>query len=110
MRSTPLTLTTQWELATALVTLPAEKKRKSFRTFFGDYTQQEIREMYGRRSTTGYRIRRTLQLLHKEMEVLSRQNLTLCLMETIIRATSGEPEAVGRGFTALQQANPNRHH
>ncbi len=29
-------------------------------------------EMYGRcRSTTGYQIRRTLQLLHKEMEVLS---------------------------------------
>ena len=37
-----------------------------------DYTQREIGEMYGRcRSTTGYQIRRTLRLLHKEMEVLS---------------------------------------
>ena len=38
-----------------------------------NYTQQEIGKMYGRcRSTTGYQIRRTLQLLHKGMEVLSR--------------------------------------
>ena len=49
---------TNGELAAALLSLP-EKNR-------------EIREMYGRcRSTTGYQIRRTLQLLHKEMEVLS---------------------------------------
>ena len=49
--------------------------------------------MYGRcRSTTGYQIHRTLQLLHKEMGVLGNSNLLP--YETIVRATSGEPEAV----------------
>ena len=62
----------QWELAAALLSLPEKNREIIFLYFFGDYTQQEIGEMYGRcRSTTGYQIRRTLQLLHKEMEVLS---------------------------------------
>ena len=60
------------ELAAALLSLPQKNREIIFLYFFGDYTQQEIGEMYGRcRSTTGYLIRRTLQLLHKEMEVLS---------------------------------------
>ncbi len=63
---------TNGELAAALLSLPERKREIIFLYFFGDYTQQEIGEMYGRcRSTTGYQIRRTLQLLHKEMEVLS---------------------------------------
>ncbi len=63
---------TNGELAAALLSLPERNREIIFLYFFGDYTQQEIGEMYGRcRSTTGYQIRRTLQLLHKEMEVLS---------------------------------------
>ena len=63
---------TNGELAVALLSLPERKREIIFLYFFGDYTQQEIGKMYGRcRSTTGYQIRRTLQFLHKEMEVLS---------------------------------------
>ncbi len=63
---------TNGELAAALLSLPERNREIIFLYFFGDYTQQKIGEMYGRcRSTTGYLIRRTLQLLHKEMEVLS---------------------------------------
>ena len=46
------------------------------------------------RSTTGYQIRRTLQLLHKEMVRFRIGNPNLLPYETIVRATSGEPEAV----------------
>ena len=63
---------TNGELAEALSSLPEKKREIIYLYFFGHYTQREIGEMYGRcRSTTGYQIRRTLPLLHKEMEVLS---------------------------------------
>ena len=63
---------TNGELAAALLSLPEKNREIIFLYFFGDYTQREIGEMYGRcRSTAGYQIRRTLQFLHKEMEVLS---------------------------------------
>ena len=63
---------TNGELAAALLSLPEKNREIIFLYFFGHYTQREIGEMYGRcRSMTGYQIRRTLQLLHKEMEVLS---------------------------------------
>ena len=63
---------TNGELAAALLSLPEKNREIIFLYFFGHYTQREIGEMYGRcRSTTGYQIRRTLQLLYKEMEVLS---------------------------------------
>ncbi len=65
---------TNGELAAALLSLPEKNREIIFLYFFGHYTQREIGEMYGRcRSTTGYQIRRTLQLLHKEMEVLSQE-------------------------------------
>ncbi len=86
---------TNGELATALLSLPEKNREIIFLYFFGHYTQREIGEMYGRcRSTTGYQIRRTLRLLHKEMEVLSHGESELLPYETIVRATSGEPEAV----------------
>ncbi|MCX4379533.1 MAG: sigma-70 family RNA polymerase sigma factor, partial [Lachnospiraceae bacterium] len=51
--------------------LPEKNREIIFLYFFGHYTQREIGEMYRRcRSTTGYQIHRTLQLLHKEMGVL----------------------------------------
>lgn len=63
---------TNRELAAALLSLPEKNREIIFLYFFRHYTQPEIGEMYRRcRSTTGYQIRRTLQLLHKEMEVLS---------------------------------------
>ena len=63
---------TNRELAAALLSLTEKNREIIFLYFFGHYTQQEIGEMYGScRSTTGYQIRRTLQLLHKKMEVLS---------------------------------------
>ena len=63
---------TNGELAAALLSLPEKNREIMFLYFFRHYTQREIGEMYGRcRSTTGYQIHRTLQLLHKEMEVLS---------------------------------------
>lgn len=63
---------TNGELAAALLYLPERNREIIFLYFFGDYTQQEIGEMYGRcRSTTGYQIHRTLRLLQRKMEVLS---------------------------------------
>ncbi len=63
---------TNGKLAAALLSLPEKNREIIFLYFVGYYTQREIGEMYRRcRSTTGYQIRRTLQLLHKEMEVLS---------------------------------------
>ena len=63
---------TNGELAAALLSLPERNREIIFLYFFGDYTQREIGEMYGRcRSTTGYQIRRTLRLLQRKMEVLS---------------------------------------
>ena len=63
---------TNGKLAAALLALPEKNREIIFLYFFRHYTQREIGEMYGRcRSTTGYQIHRTLQLLHKEMEVLS---------------------------------------
>ena len=63
---------TNGELAAALLSLPERKREIIFLYFFGDYTQQEIGEMYGRcRSTAWHHIHSALQMLHKEMEVLS---------------------------------------
>ena len=63
---------TNRELAAALLSLPERNQEIIHLYFFGDYTKQEIREMYGCfRSTTGYLIRRTLKLMQRKMEVLS---------------------------------------
>ena len=53
---------TNGELAAALLSLPEKNREIMFLYFFRHYTQREIGEMYGRcRSTTGYKIRRTLR-------------------------------------------------
>ena len=65
---------TNGELAAALLSLPERNREIIFLYFFGDYTQQEIGEMYGRcRSTAWHHIHSALQMLHKEMEVLFRE-------------------------------------
>lgn len=56
---------TNGELAAALLSLPERKREIIFLYFFGDYTQQEIGEMYGRcRSTAWHHIHSALQMLH----------------------------------------------
>ena len=71
---------TNGNLAAALSSLPEKKREIIYLYFLGHYTQQEIGEMYGRcRSTTGYQIRRTLQLLHK---ILRHQTWYHCCSET----------------------------
>ena len=80
---------TNGELA-ALLSLPEKNREIIFLYFFGHYTQREIGEMYRRcRSTTGYQIRRTLQLLHKEMEVLSHGNPHLFPMKRLSGRLAG---------------------
>ena len=65
-----------WRDRNRLLSLPEKNREIIFLYFFGHYTQREIGEMYGRcRSTTGYHIHRTLQLLHKEMGVLPHGEL-----------------------------------
>ncbi len=65
---------TNGELAAALLSLPERKREIIFLYFFGDYTQQEIGEMYGRcRSTAWHHIHSALQMLYEEMEVLFRE-------------------------------------
>ena len=65
---------TNGELAAALLSLPERKREIIFLYFFGDYTQQEIGEMYGRcRSTAWHHIHSALQMLHEEMGVLFRE-------------------------------------
>ena len=65
---------TNGELAAALLSLPERKREIIFLYFFGDYTQQEIGEMYGRcRSTAWHHIHSALQMLHEEMEVIFRE-------------------------------------
>ena len=65
---------TNGELAAALLSLPERNREIIFLYFFGDYTQQEIGEMYGRcRSTAWHHIHSALQMLHEEMEVLFRE-------------------------------------
>ena len=65
---------TNRELAAALLSLPEKKREIIYLYFFGRYTQQEIGELYGRcRSTAWHHIHSALQMLHKEMEVLFRE-------------------------------------
>ena len=65
---------TNGELAEALSALPEKKREIIYLYFFGHYTQQEIGELYGRcRSTAWHHIHSALQMLHKEMEVLFRE-------------------------------------
>ena len=62
---------TNGELAAALLSLPEKKREIVYLYFFGNYTQQEIGEMYGRcRSSMCYQLHSALQMLQEEMEVL----------------------------------------
>ncbi len=86
---------TNGELAAALLSLPEKNREIIFLYFFGHYTQREIGEMYGRcRSMTGYQIRRTFSFCTKKWRCFHMGNQNLLPYETIVRATSGEPEAV----------------
>ncbi len=86
---------TNGELAAALLSLPEKKREIIYLYFFGNYTQQEIADLYGHcKSTAWHYIHSALQMLQKEMEGFSHGNTNLVPYETIVRATNGEPEAV----------------
>jgi DNA-directed RNA polymerase specialized sigma24 family protein len=58
---------TNEKLAVALLSLPKKNREIISLYFLGHYRQREIAEMYGHcRSTTGYQIHRTLNLLRKK--------------------------------------------
>ena len=68
---------TNEQLAAAILSLPERRKEIIYLYYFERHTQQEIGEMYRRcRSTTGYQIRKTLRILHGEMEVLLHEQET----------------------------------
>ena len=68
---------TNEHLAAAILSLPERRKEIIYLYYFERHTQQEIGEMCGRcRSTTGYQIRKTLRILHEEMEVLLHEQET----------------------------------
>ena len=62
---------TNGELAAALLSLPEKKREIIYLYFFGNYTQQEIGDLYGHcKSTAWHYIHSALQMLQEEMEVL----------------------------------------
>lgn len=62
---------TNGELADALLSLLERKRKIIYLYFFGNYTQQEIGEIYGRcRSSMCYQLHSALQMLQEEMGVL----------------------------------------
>ena len=64
---------TNGELAAALLSLPKKKREIIYLYFFGNYTQQEIGDLYGHcKSTAWHYIHSALQMLQEEMEVLLR--------------------------------------
>ena len=64
---------TNGELAAALLSLPEKKREIIYLYFFGNYTQQEIGDLYGHcKSTAWHYIHSALQRLQEEMEVLLR--------------------------------------
>ena len=64
---------TNGELAAALLSLPEKKREIIYLYFFGNYTQQEIGDLYGHcKSTAWHYIHSALQMLQEEMEVLLR--------------------------------------
>ena len=63
---------TNGELAAALLSLPKKKREIIYLYFFGNYTQQEIADLYGHcKSTSWHYIHSALQMLQKEMEGFS---------------------------------------
>ena len=63
---------TNGELAAALLSLPEKKREIIYLYFFGNYTQQEIADLYGHcKSTAWHYIHSALQMLQKEMEGFS---------------------------------------
>ena len=84
-------------LAEALSRLDEREREMIYLSFFKRIPQHEIGRQYGRsRSTAGYHIRKVLRQKWREWHM---RNNRLLPYETIVQATSGEPEAVG---TVLQ--------
>ena len=86
---------TNGELAEALSSLPDKKREIIFLYFFGHYTQREIGEMYDASGVRlGIKSAGLYSFCTKKWRCFCMGNPNLLPYETIVRATSGEPEAV----------------
>ena len=82
-------------LAKALSRLPRQEQEMIYLSFFQRVPQHEIGRRYQcSRSAAGYHIRKSLRQLQTEMGKRRMRNRKLLPYETIVQATSGEPEAV----------------
>lgn len=87
-------------LVQALSRLPAQKQEMLYLSFFKRMPQHEIGRRYGRsRSAAGYHIRKTIHSFTRKWRDWRMRNNELLPYDTIVQATSGEPEAVN---TVLQ--------
>ena len=86
---------TNGELAAALLSLPEKKREIIYLYFFGNYTQQEIADLYGYCKSTAWIISTArYRRCRKKWRDFHMGNTNLVSYETIVRATNGEPEAV----------------
>ena len=87
-------------LVQALSRLPAQKQEMLYLSFFKRMPQHEIGRRYGRsRSAVGYHIRKAYSSFTRKWRDWRMRNNELLPYDTIVQATSGEPEAVN---TVLQ--------
>lgn len=87
-------------LVQALSRLPAQKQEMLYLSFFKRMPQHEIGRRYGRsRSAAGYHIRKPYSSFTRKWRDWRMRNNELLPYDTIVQATSGEPEAVN---TVLQ--------
>ena len=95
---------TNGNLAEALSSLPEKKREIIYLYFFGRYTQQEIGELYGRcRVRRGITYTVPCKCCMKKWRCFSMRNPKLVPYETIVRATSGEPEAIDEVLRNFRQ-------
>lgn len=86
-------------LAEALSRLDEREREMIYLSFFKRIPQHEIGDSTARRSTAGYHIRKSYGSSKRKWREWHMRNNRLLPYETIVQATSGEPEAVG---TVLQ--------
>ena len=87
-------------LVQALSRLPAQKQEMLYLSFFKRMPQHEIGRRYGRSlSAAGYHIRKPYSSFTRKWRDWRMRNNELLPYDTIVQATSGEPEAVN---TVLQ--------
>ena len=100
---------TNGELAAALLSLPEKKREIIYLYFFGNYTQQEIADLYGHcKSTAWHYIHSALQMLQRNGGIFTWGILTLCHMKPLSgrQTASRKPWTRFYGITANESALP----